>query len=147
MAYTARMSAYKFLNACQAQRLHNTFVDKRAKPTQPELLESAIAAPVNIKHYQAGDNIFQLAANLADKIMKNHSYQDGNKRTAYLAADIFLKLNGYLLQESPPNKAPECDSMAKAHVAVCTNAWTVDDLARHYEKNATPIGRIRPKTS
>jgi prophage maintenance system killer protein len=34
------------------------------------------------------ENIFQLAAYLAEKIMKNHAYQDGNKRTAPPAADI-----------------------------------------------------------
>lgn len=52
---------------------------------------------MNIKHYAKEDDVFQLAANLAEKIMKDHAFQDGNKRTALLAADMFLKINGYYL--------------------------------------------------
>ena len=37
-----------------------------------------------------------LAANLAEKIMKNHAYQDGNKRTALLAAECRLILPNFL---------------------------------------------------
>jgi len=44
--------------------------------------------------------VFQLAANLSEKIMKNHAYQDGNKRTALVAADMFLKINGYKTPKS-----------------------------------------------
>ena len=45
--------------------------------------------------------MFQLASNLSDKIMKNHAYQDGNKRTAPLAAAMFLKINGHVLRNIP----------------------------------------------
>ena len=54
------------------------------------MLDSAVNPPMNIKYYVKEENLFQLAANLAEKIMKNHIYQDGNKRTALLAADMFL---------------------------------------------------------
>ena len=65
----------------------------------PVMLESAIWR-IKLKHHEKQGDVFQLAANLA-KIMMNHAFQDGNKRTALLAADIFLKINGYYLQEVP----------------------------------------------
>jgi death-on-curing family protein len=47
---------------------------------------------MNVKHYSGQSNLFQLAANLSEKIMKNHAFQDGNKRAALVAADMFLKI-------------------------------------------------------
>jgi death-on-curing family protein len=65
-----------------------------AAPTQPGLLDSTVASPMNVKHYSGQSNLFQLAANFSEKIMKNHAFQDGNKRAALVAADMFLKING-----------------------------------------------------
>ncbi|OJJ42426.1 hypothetical protein ASPZODRAFT_137334 [Penicilliopsis zonata CBS 506.65] len=87
----------RFLTVSQIQRLHARFVIPNAVPAQPSLLESVVYLPMNMKHYAKEDDVFQLAANLAEKIMKNHAFQDGNKRTALLAADMFLKINGYYL--------------------------------------------------
>jgi death-on-curing family protein len=65
------------------------------------MLESAIHSPIDMEHYTKEEDVFQLAANLAEKIMRNHAFQDGNKRTALVAADMFLKINGYYLQKVP----------------------------------------------
>ncbi len=63
------------------------------------LLESALAAPKN--HFQYGNtDIFQLAAAYAFAITRNHPFMDGNKRTAFTAAGVFLELNGHQLQAS-----------------------------------------------
>ena len=35
---------------------------------------------------------------------KNHPFNDANKRTALIAIRLFLKLNGYDLAASPPDK-------------------------------------------
>ncbi|THC89115.1 hypothetical protein EYZ11_011442 [Aspergillus tanneri] len=72
------------------------------------------------------EDVFRLAANLAEKIMKNHAFQDGNKRTALLAADMFLKINGYYLQKVPFAEDTHNKGLANAHVAVVTNQWTAD---------------------
>ncbi|RHZ45199.1 uncharacterized protein CDV56_102029 [Aspergillus thermomutatus] len=78
---------------------------------------------------------------LNQKIMKNHAYQDGNKRTALLAADMFLKINGYRLQKVPFADDPFNKALADAHVAVVTNKWTVEQLGNFYHTvdNATPV--------
>jgi death-on-curing protein len=63
------------------------------------LLESALARPLNLWAY-AEPNVFELAAAYAFGIAKNHPFVDGNKRTAFLAAYLFLRLNGWRLTAS-----------------------------------------------
>jgi prophage maintenance system killer protein len=76
--------------------------------------------------------------------MKNHAYQDGNKRTALLAADMFLKINGYKLQDTPMAADALNNNIANAHVAVTTNQWTARQLGEYYESIATPIASWTP---
>ena len=57
------------------------------------LLESAIANPQNLHHYQNSD-IYTLASSYAVSIIKNHPFLDGNKRTGFLSMDLFLRMNG-----------------------------------------------------
>ena len=47
-------------------------------------------------HYEQAD-IFDLAATYAEGLSSNHPFVDGNKRAAFVAADIFLEKNGYEL--------------------------------------------------
>jgi death-on-curing protein len=57
------------------------------------LLESALARPLNRAGYGAPD-MAELAAASAMGIARNHPFVDGNKRTAYVALETFLLLNG-----------------------------------------------------
>lgn len=57
------------------------------------LLESALARPQNLHAYGEGDAA-ALAAAYAFGIIKNHPFIDGNKRTGFLAAVLFLEANG-----------------------------------------------------
>ncbi|MCJ1345140.1 hypothetical protein MMC31_003345 [Peltigera leucophlebia] len=136
MASSISQKAYRFLSSAQVQRLYTSTIAS-ASPTQPRLLDSAIDSPKNVNHYGREENLFQLAANLSEKVMKNHAYQDGNKRTALLAADMFLKLNGYRLRHIPLVRDRVGNGLADAHVAVTTNQWSVEELGRYYEQVAT----------
>ena len=109
------------------------------------MLESAVASPLNVKYYEKEENIYQLAANLAEKIMKNHAYQDGNKRTALLAADMFLKINGRQLQKTPMEEDQANRGITDAHVAVVTNQWDKKQLGDYYESIATPLDTWTPE--
>ena len=62
----------------------------------PGLLESALARPLNRAGYGEAD-VVELAALYAIAIARNHPFIDGNKRTAYLALEVFLELNGLKL--------------------------------------------------
>lgn len=57
------------------------------------LLESALAQPKNTWLYETDADVFDVAAAYAFHIVKNHSFTDGNKRTALMAALGFLKQN------------------------------------------------------
>jgi death on curing protein len=57
------------------------------------MLESALARPVN-QHSYGETDICCLAAAYAFGIVRNHPFVDGNKRTGFLAAYVFLKING-----------------------------------------------------
>ena len=60
------------------------------------LLSSALDRPRNLAGYGM-PTVFDLAAAYALGIMQNHPFIDGNKRTGFLAAYVFLALNGWKL--------------------------------------------------
>ncbi|WP_084448742.1 type II toxin-antitoxin system death-on-curing family toxin [Desulfovibrio inopinatus] len=62
----------------------------------PGLLSSALARPQNLLAYSS-PNIFDLAAAYAFGIIRNHPFVDGNKRTSFLAAYVFLDVNEWEL--------------------------------------------------
>ena len=59
-------------------------------------LASALARPVNRWSY-GEDDPAALAAAYAFGIARNHPFVDGNKRTAWVLARLFLRLNGHVL--------------------------------------------------
>lgn len=63
-------------------------------------IESALARPVNLARYGAPDAA-DLAAAYAFGLAKNHGFVDGNKRTAWIAARLFLADNGYRFSFEP----------------------------------------------
>jgi death-on-curing protein len=63
------------------------------------LLSSAMARPENLAQYGAPD-ICDLAASYGFGIARNHPFIDGNKRTAFVAVELFLALNGSSLDAS-----------------------------------------------
>ena len=60
------------------------------------LLESALARPKNLAAYGKADHA-DCAAAYAFGIARNHAFLDGNKRTAFVALETFLILNGQSL--------------------------------------------------
>ena len=57
------------------------------------LLESALFRPQTGYYKQ----IEEMAAALFESLLINHAFVDGNKRVAFFATDIFLRLNGWKL--------------------------------------------------
>ena len=64
------------------------------------LLDSALARPENLAAYNPNADAAALAAAYAFGIAKNHPFIDGNKRTAFVAMELFLMDNGYVLAAS-----------------------------------------------
>jgi death-on-curing protein len=61
-------------------------------------LESALSRPLQLANY-GSPTVYELAAAYLWALTKNHGYVDGNKRTAWVTAKTFLKLNGFELRE------------------------------------------------
>ena len=89
------------------------------------LLESAVARPLNHAGYVAAD-LPELGALYALAIARNHPFVDGNKRTAFVALETFLVLNGLELTAKD----------AKATVMML-------DMAAGTVSDATFIGWVR----
>jgi len=61
------------------------------------LFESALARPQHSAAYGQPDAA-DLAAAYGFGIARNHPFVDGNKRTAFVAVELFLDLNGFELE-------------------------------------------------
>jgi death on curing protein len=66
------------------------------------LSESALARPRNLVNYGSPD-VCDLAAAYGYGLARNHPFVDGNKRTAFVAVELFLVLNGYELLADDAN--------------------------------------------
>ena len=61
-------------------------------------LESAVAQPrVTFNGEELYPTIVEKASALGFSLIQNHPFVDGNKRTAFVAAELFLMLNGHEL--------------------------------------------------
>lgn len=86
------------------------------------LLESALARPANRFHYEGVEDICELAATYLVAVASNHPFADGNKRTAFLAAGLFLRLNGRRLT------AEQADA-ARMVLAVAAGSRDIEEIA------------------
>ena len=96
---------------------------------EPGLLASALDRPRNRAAYDVS-GLYALAAAYATGIVRNHPFVDGNKRTAFMAAYIFLARNGLQLS------APE-DDATRAMLALAAGDLSEDEFAAWLRKRAT----------
>ncbi len=92
-------------------------------------VESALARPQNLAAYGEPDAA-DLAAAYAYGIARNHGFADGNKRTAWVVARLFLADNGYTLTFDPLDAIRTMEGVA---------AGTIDEvqLARWFRDRMT----------
>lgn len=64
---------------------------------KPNELESGVNRPRS-GYY---NHLFEEAAALMDSLANNHCFNDGNKRTAFVATDTFLRRHGFYLDVEP----------------------------------------------
>ncbi|HSD16712.1 MAG TPA: type II toxin-antitoxin system death-on-curing family toxin [Thermomonas sp.] len=82
------------------------------------LLESALARPQQLFAYgNPPPDLAALAASLTYGLARNHPFVDGNKRTAAVACELFLMLNGATLQADNLELYPVYLSLAEGSLA------------------------------
>ena len=81
------------------------------------LLTSALARPLHRFAYEQA-SLFELAATYAHGIVKNHPFIDGNKRTGFLAAAVFLEANGVRFHASEEDAVVQTLALAAGAIGV-----------------------------
>lgn len=94
------MSAWKWLHLDTAEVVHNEQLAEHGGGEgvrDPGALLSALARSQNLAAYGDPDAA-ALAAAYAFGVAKNHPFIDGNKRTAWVLARLFLATNSVVLE-------------------------------------------------
>lgn len=105
------------------------------------LLDSALAHPRQLLSY--GDpppDLATLAASIAFGLARNHPFVDGNKRTAAVACETFIVLNGGELTASDAELYPLYIGLSEGSLA---EGQFADWLRKHIV--ARPPGRVQEK--
>jgi death on curing protein len=84
----------QFLSVDEVLAIHQRVIEVFGGPSGVRdlgLVESALYRP------QSGyyEDLISMAAALFESLLMNHPFVDGNKRVAFFATDVFLRLNGW----------------------------------------------------
>lgn len=85
-----------FLSLDEALAIHDRLIETFGGPRgvrDPGLLESALYRPRSGYYNDLGE----MAAALFESLLMNHPFVDGNKRGAFFGTDVFLRMNGWML--------------------------------------------------
>ena len=83
-----------FLTLDEALAMHERLIERFGGSRgvrDPGLLESALYRP-RTGYYR---ELTEMATALLESLLMNHPFVDGNKRVAFFATDVFLRLNGW----------------------------------------------------
>jgi death-on-curing protein len=86
------------------------------------LLEMAVNRPIHHHVYTQEDDVAILAGELFLGVARLHPFEEGNKRTAFEGARLFLRKNGYDLA------IPDTVDMANLMIEVVTNVLPAEQL-------------------
>ena len=94
------------------------------------MLDSALNKPIHLFVYGKRD-LFELAAAYGFGIIANHPFIDGNKRTGFLAAVVFLERNGYRFHANEAAAAVETLALAAGETSeTAYAAWLKANASR-----------------
>jgi len=94
-------------------------------------LESALARGRQRLSYEPGSDFAALAAAIGYGLARNHPFNDGNKRVAFVAVVVFLGLNGLDL------KVPEAEVVTMV-LELAAGGLAEDELAEWLRANTVP---------
>jgi death on curing protein len=96
------------------------------------LLDSALSKPRNVFAYGSSVTLPRLAASYAFRLARNHAFIDGNKRTALVVSEGFLRLNGLKVVSTPEEKY-----FTFLHLA--DGSLSEDELTTWFTKHTVPL--------
>lgn len=96
-----RGDCVRFLSLDEVKVIHERLVERfGGAPGLRDLglLESALYRP-RTGYYR---DLVEMASALFESLINNHPFVDGNKRVAFFATDVFLRINGWQLNVEGP---------------------------------------------
>ena len=94
------------------------------------LLLSALSRPQHLFHY-GKPSLFELAAEYAFGIVKNHPFLDGTKRAGFMAAALFVEANGWSLGASEEEVVVHTRALAAGEISAEEYAaWLKDSCSK-----------------
>ena len=95
------------------------------------LLESALSRPRNLLAHGSPAHA-ELAASYAAGIILNHPFLDGNKRTGFLVAAVFLEVNGFEFTATEESVVVKTVALAAGKLKEkAYAAWLQENLRKH----------------
>ncbi|MGV8083582.1 MAG: type II toxin-antitoxin system death-on-curing family toxin [Coriobacteriia bacterium] len=94
-------------------------------------LESALARPQQKQAYEPDSDLPALAAAYGFGLARNHPFNDGNKRIAFVTMAVFLGLNGYDIE------APEAE-VVTVMVGLAAGKTAEGELANWLRSRISP---------
>lgn len=105
-----------YLSLADVIALHAAVLERMGHGIAPlrdaGLLEAAIVRPQTAAYYEEADLIRQ-AALLAVGVAQAEAFIDGNKRAAFAALDVFLRLNGRVMSAEPLDAARQIELLGE----------------------------------
>jgi len=129
---TAANQPWRWLSAKLLALVHEEQLAEHGGPAgirDPAMLISALGRPQHRALYESPDAA-ALAACCAFGVARNHPFVDGNKRTAFVAMEVFLDLNGFELTATDEDCVFRMLALAAGELEEDTYAqWIRDHLA------------------
>ncbi len=113
------MKAWRWVRLDVVHAIHDQqLAEHGGLPGVPNIdrLKAALARPRNLAAYGKPDAT-ALAAAYAYGLVRNHPFADGNKRTAWVIARLFLADNGRRLQFDPAEAVRMMEAVAAGTIA------------------------------
>lgn len=95
------------------------------------VLESALLAAENRAFYEDAD-VIACAAAYAFHLTQAHAFVDGNKRVAAVATEVFLLVNGFLLNETD-------QKLEGFYLKIASSETTRDEAERFLRERVEPL--------
>lgn len=112
------MSTYKWVPLAAVTVIHDRQISRHGGASgmrDRALLEMGCARAMNLAAYSDA-GVAEVAAAYAFGIAKAHAFVDGNKRTAFVTAVTFLRLNGYQFRPDPVEGVRMMEDLATGDV-------------------------------
>ena len=121
-----------WLTAEHLEELNHRIVSDSGEPfgiLKPHELASAPTRPRQLYHYDEVEDLAVLAVRLMMAIVWAHPFEQGNKRTGFAAAEIFLDANGWLLD------IPDFEDIAEMIIEAAEDKSLEDELVELFRRN------------